>query len=57
MITVILAEMLSATRGLGYQLSQAAQLLNAGTSYALIVILLVIVACFQGLIQRITRRR
>ncbi|MDR0360469.1 MAG: ABC transporter permease [bacterium] len=56
-ITVILAEMLSATRGLGYELSQAAQLLNAGTSYALIVILLVIVACFQGLIQRITRRR
>lgn len=55
-ITVILAEMLSATKGLGYQLSQAAQLLDVGMSYALIVILLVIVGCFQGVIQRITRR-
>lgn len=56
-ITVILAEMLSATRGLGYELSQAAQLLDVGRSYALIVIILVIVACFQGVIQRVTRRR
>lgn len=55
-ITVILAEMLSALQGLGYDLSQAYQLLDVPGTYALIIILLVLVGIIQQGIQWATRR-
>jgi ABC-type nitrate/sulfonate/bicarbonate transport system permease component len=56
-ITVILAEMLSADRGIGYELSQSSQLLEVARSYALIIVLLVMVGVLQQVINRVTRGR
>ena len=53
-ITVILAEMLSADRGIGYELSQSSQLLEVARSYALILALLVMVGVLQRIINRVT---
>jgi ABC-type nitrate/sulfonate/bicarbonate transport system permease component len=56
-ITVILAEMLSAERGIGYELSESSQLLDVARSYALIFTILAVVGALQGIVQRLTRRR
>lgn len=56
MINVILAEMISAQQGLGYQLAMASQTLSIPRSYALIVLLLLVVGLVHLLIQRITPR-
>jgi ABC-type nitrate/sulfonate/bicarbonate transport system permease component len=56
MINVILAEMISAQQGLGYQLAMASQTLSIPRSYALIVLLLLVVGVVHLLIQRITPR-
>ena len=58
MITVILAEMLAASSGLGYELSRASQTFATPTAYATILSLLVLVALMQGLVQlTLTPRR
>ena len=54
-ITVILAEMLASSRGLGYELARASQTLQTPDVFALILILLVFVAFMQILIQRVGR--
>ena len=54
-ITVILAEMLASQRGLGYRLAQAGHTLQVPDVFALIGIVLVIVAVLQILIQRVGR--
>lgn len=57
-ITVILAEMLAATSGLGYELSRASQTFATPYAYATILALLVLVALMQGLVQvTLTPRR
>lgn len=55
MITVILAEMLASTRGLGYELARASNTLQTPTAFALILVLLVFVAIIQLVIQRLGR--
>lgn len=57
MITVILAEMLASTRGLGYQLARASQTLQVAQAFGLIAILLVFVAIVQFSINRLGRER
>lgn len=56
-ITVILAEMLASSRGLGYELAEASQTLQIPDVFALILLLLVVVAIMQGLIQLMARTR
>lgn len=56
-ITVILAEMLAAQRGLGYRLAAASQTLQMPRAFALIIMLLGIVALLQLVIQRVGRAR
>lgn len=56
-ITVILAEMLAARRGLGFELSRAAQTLQVSRSYAYIIFILAIVGVLHVIIQRIDVRR
>lgn len=55
MITVILAEMLASTRGLGYELARASQTLQVPTAFALIFVLLMFVAIVQLVIQWLGR--
>ena len=55
-ITVLLAEMLSSNRGLGYELSVSSQLLDGPRTYALIIVIMIIVALLQTLIERATRQ-
>lgn len=57
MITVILAEMLASTQGLGYELARASQMLKVPSVYAHIAVLLVFVAIVQLLINRLGRTR
>lgn len=56
-ITVILAEMLASSRGLGYELARASQTLQIPHVFALILILLAVVAVMQILIQAIGKGR
>ncbi|MCW2609120.1 MAG: NitT/TauT family transport system permease protein [Actinomycetota bacterium] len=56
-ITVILAEMLAAERGLGYELAYASQTLQVPRVFAIIVVLLCVVALLQLLIQRFAKTR
>ena len=55
MITVILAEMLASTQGLGYELARASHTLQVPTAFALILVLLTFVAVVQLVIQRLGR--
>ncbi|MGV9796536.1 ABC transporter permease [Mycobacterium sp. NPDC003449] len=57
MITVILAEMLASTQGLGYELARASQTLKVPSVYAHIVVLLGFVALVQILINRLGKTR
>jgi ABC-type nitrate/sulfonate/bicarbonate transport system permease component len=57
MITVILAEMLASTQGLGYELARASQTLKVPSVYAHIVVLLGFVALVQIFINRLGRTR
>jgi len=57
MITVILAEMLASTQGLGYELARASQTLKVPSVYAHIIVLLVFVAIVQLLINRLGKTR
>ena len=52
-ITVILAEMLAAREGLGFELARAAQTLQVSKSYALIIFILAIVSVLHFAIQRV----
>lgn len=52
MITVILAEMLSASRGLGYLLAKSSQTFAVSQSFAVILIVLVVVVVLQFVINR-----
>ncbi len=54
-IGVILTEMLAAERGLGHELARASQTLQSATAFALIAILLVVVAALQLTIDRVGR--
>lgn len=54
-ITVILAEMLASQRGLGYRLARAGHTLQVPDVFALIAIILVMVAVLQLVIQRVGR--
>lgn len=54
-ISVILAEMLAAERGIGYELARAGQTLQGATVFSIIAVLLVFVAALQLLIQRFGR--
>lgn len=56
-ISVVLAEMLAAEQGLGYDLARFSQTLDLASAFAMIIVLLVIVAILQTLIGRATRRR
>lgn len=56
-ITVILAEMLASSRGLGYELAQTSQTLQVPDVFALILILLVFVALMQLAIQKASTPR
>lgn len=53
MVTVIVAEMLASTQGLGYLLKFYSQSFNAARSYAIIMVVLVVVGIFQFLIKRL----
>lgn len=57
MISVILGEMLSSQRGLGYELAKASQTLQAAKAYALIIVLLGMVAVVHPIIQRLATPR
>jgi ABC-type nitrate/sulfonate/bicarbonate transport system permease component len=57
MITVILAEMLASTHGLGYELAKSSQTLKVPSVYAHIVVLLVFVAIVQVFINRLGKTR
>ena len=57
MITVILAEMLASTQGLGYELARASQTLKVPSVYAHIAVLLCFVALVQILINRLGKTR
>ena len=57
MITVILAEMLASTQGLGYELARASQTLQVAEAVALILILLVFVAIVQFAINHAGKER
>lgn len=52
-ICVILAEMLAARRGLGFELARSSQTLNVSKSYALILFILGIVSLLHFAIQRL----
>jgi NitT/TauT family transport system permease protein len=54
-ITVILAEMLASQRGPGHRMAHAGQTLMVPDVFALIVIVLVLVALLQLVIQRVGR--
>lgn len=56
-IGVVLAEMLASRGGLGYDLALASQTLRTPDVFALILILLVLVAVLQLIIQRVGRTR
>jgi ABC-type nitrate/sulfonate/bicarbonate transport system permease component len=56
-ITVVLAEMLASERGLGYELAYASQTMQVARVFALIIVLLCIVALLQLLIQRFAKPR
>ena len=53
MITVIVAEMLASTRGLGYLLKLYSQSFNAARSFAITLIILVVVGIFLFVINRV----
>jgi ABC-type nitrate/sulfonate/bicarbonate transport system permease component len=53
MVTVIVAEMLASSQGLGYLLKFYSQSFNAARSYAIIMVVLVVVGIFQFIIKRI----
>jgi ABC-type nitrate/sulfonate/bicarbonate transport system permease component len=57
MITVILAEMLASTRGLGYELARSSQTLQVPRAFALILILLVFVVIVQWVINYFGKER
>jgi NitT/TauT family transport system permease protein len=57
MITVILAEMLASTKGLGYELARSSQTLKVPSVYAHIIVLLAFVALVQVVINRLGRTR
>jgi ABC-type nitrate/sulfonate/bicarbonate transport system permease component len=54
-IGVILTEMLAAERGLGYELARASQTLQSADAFALIAILVAVVAVLQLTIDRVGR--
>jgi NitT/TauT family transport system permease protein len=51
MITVIFAEMLASTAGLGYQLALNSQTFAAPQAFAMIILLMVLVGVLQGLVN------
>jgi ABC-type nitrate/sulfonate/bicarbonate transport system permease component len=51
MITVIFAEMLASTAGLGYQLALTSQTFAAPQAFAMIILLMVLVGVLQGLVN------
>lgn len=57
MITVILAEMLASTEGLGYELARSSQTLKVPSVYAHIIVLLGFVALVQIFINRLGKTR
>lgn len=58
MITVIFAEMLASTAGLGHQLARTSQTFAAPQAFATIILLLLLVALLQGLVHvALTPRR
>lgn len=56
-ITVILAEMLASRRGLGFELSWAAQSLRSAEAYAFIILIVAIVGVIHVIIQRFDIKR
>jgi NitT/TauT family transport system permease protein len=53
MVTVLVAEMLSATNGLGYLLKFYSQSFNTARSYAIILVILLVVGAFHFLISKL----
>jgi ABC-type nitrate/sulfonate/bicarbonate transport system permease component len=53
MVTVVVAEMLASTRGLGYLLKYYAQSFSTAKSYAIILVVLLVVGVFQFVIKRL----
>jgi NitT/TauT family transport system permease protein len=53
MVTVLVAEMLASTRGLGYLLKFYAQSFSTAKSYAIILFVLLVVGVFQFVIKRL----
>jgi len=53
LVTVLVAEMLSATNGLGYLLKYYSQSFNTARSYAIILVILLVVGLFHFLISRL----
>jgi len=56
-INVVLAEVLGAKAGLGYELQQAANTLQIADSYAVILYLIIITAILLGVMERLLRPR
>ena len=57
MVTVVTAEMISSTKGLGYLLKFYSQSFNPAKSYAIILVILVVVGVLQVGISRLFRQR
>ena len=55
MITVIVAEMLGAQRGLGYLIMLYSQSYNTARTFAVIVIVLVLVGSLYGLVNKVLK--
>jgi ABC-type nitrate/sulfonate/bicarbonate transport system permease component len=53
MVTVIVAEMLASTGGLGYLLKFYSQSFNTARSYAIIIVVLLVVGVFQFIIKKL----
>jgi ABC-type nitrate/sulfonate/bicarbonate transport system permease component len=55
MVTVIVAEMLGSSEGLGYLIKYYSESFNAAQTYAIIVIVLLVVGLFYAAVQRLLR--
>jgi ABC-type nitrate/sulfonate/bicarbonate transport system permease component len=57
LITVVLGEMLAATQGIAFELARSSQMYNSARTYALMLVILVLVVILQKIVQALLKPR
>lgn len=57
LITVVLGEMLAATQGIAFELARSSQMYNSARTYALMLVVLVLVVVLQKIVQTMLKPR